>query len=153
MAITVKQPWAWMIFAAPKDLPRGVTPVDVENRIWPTRHRGQLLITAGADYDKDGAAWLTERHGVRIPEMLPHGGAVGIVTLADCVQASASMWFRGPWGFVLREPRPIAFETVRGTMGLFIVHLRGTHNLAGPCTSGTGSSNAQGGPGGRTQTR
>lgn len=151
MSLTVKQPWAWLIFASPKDLPPGVTPIDVENRAWPIRHRGPLLISAASDFDRDGAAWLAERHRIRIPEMLPHGGAVGIVQVTDCVNRSNSMWFRGPWGFVLREPRPIVFEPIRGTMGLFMVTLRATHQIPGPMTSGTGSSSTQ--EGGRTHTR
>ena len=40
-AITIKQPWAWAIIFAGKD---------IENRTWHTHDRGPLLIHAGAAY-------------------------------------------------------------------------------------------------------
>ena len=43
-AITIKQPWAWAIIFAGRD---------IENRSWYTHHRGPLLIHAGAAYQAD----------------------------------------------------------------------------------------------------
>ena len=50
-AITIRQPWAELIVRGDKD---------VENRSWRTRHRGPLLIHAGARADRS----LLEQHGI-----------------------------------------------------------------------------------------
>ncbi|MET8006287.1 hypothetical protein [Nonomuraea glycinis] len=50
-AITVYQPWAWAIGRAAIS-PTGKT---IENRPWPTRHRGMVAIHAGKKWDRDGA--------------------------------------------------------------------------------------------------
>jgi hypothetical protein len=38
--------------------------------------------------------------------------------IADCVLAHHSKWFEGPYGFVLRNPRPLSFVKWRGSLGL-----------------------------------
>ena len=40
--LTVRQPWAWAIIQVGKD---------VENRSWPTKHRGPLLIHVGSAFE------------------------------------------------------------------------------------------------------
>lgn len=50
-ALTVYQPWAWAIGRAA--ISPGGKPI--ENRPWPTRHRGLLAIHAGQKWDSDGA--------------------------------------------------------------------------------------------------
>ena len=41
-AISIRQPWAWLIVHGYKD---------VENRTWATKHRGPILIHAGKTLD------------------------------------------------------------------------------------------------------
>jgi hypothetical protein len=93
-AITIKQPWAWATMYAGKD---------IENRSWYTKYRGPLLIHAGASYRADARL----PRGVRPPHRTDlHASAIlGVVELADVVQASRSRWFLGEYGFVLRNPR------------------------------------------------
>src|ERR1051326_1498970 len=43
-ALSVRQPWAWLIIYGGKD---------IENRDWPTSHRGPTLIHAGKQWDID----------------------------------------------------------------------------------------------------
>lgn len=119
--LSIRQPWAWLIVNGYKD---------VENRDWPTRFRGPLFIHAGktmtrADYQ---AALLfmasPEFYHIPLPQPkdLPLGGIVGEVEIADCVTASTSPWFCGPYGFVLRNARPLPFLAIDGRLGLFEIH-------------------------------
>lgn len=58
-ALSILQPWPWLILHAWKD---------IENRTWPTRFRGRFLIHAGKGYDHDGATWLSNNwHAAGLP--------------------------------------------------------------------------------------
>lgn len=95
-ALSVRQPWPWAIFHAGKD---------VENRSWPTRHRGRLLIHAAATVDKAAVA-AARKAGWRVPGRLPCGVLVGEVWLVDCVRHARSEWAEpGQWHWLLSRPR------------------------------------------------
>jgi len=102
LAISIRQPWAHLILTAGKD---------IENRSWPTQQRGRVLIHAGRTTVEDPET--IRRLG------LPLGGIVGSVEIADCVSASDSRWWSGPWGWVLRDPRPLQFTPCTGRLGFF----------------------------------
>lgn len=114
-ALSIRQPWAWLILNRGKD---------VENRTWPTKFRGRFLIHAAKgctreEYDcAESFAWCND---VEIPPLktLPRGGIVGLATLTDCVAASASDWFVGDWGFVLADVQPLPFVPCKGALGFF----------------------------------
>ncbi len=113
-AISIRQPWAWAILYAGKD---------IENRSWRTRYRGPVLIHAARgmtlkDYES-AACFIAERTGLLAPRDLHRGGIVGMAELVDCVNRSESPWFFGPWGFVLHDARPLPFAPWRGELGLF----------------------------------
>ena len=119
-AISIRQPWAWLILNAGKDY---------ENRDWPTKFRGRVLIHASkgmtrAEYD---GASLYVREVVHpcitIPpfEALERGGIVGEVTITDCVTDSCSPWFNGWYGFALANPKPLTFQPCRGMLKFFEV--------------------------------
>lgn len=116
-ALSIRQPWAWLIVHGHKP---------VENRDWPTAHRGDLLIHAGKEFDTQGLARVLE-HFPRLRAVLPAqyelGGIVGRAQLVNCVQHHISPWFTGPWGFVMYEPRPLPFVPLRGQLGLFTVQM------------------------------
>ena len=115
LAISVRQPWAWLIIHGGKN---------IENRDWPTKVRGRVLIHAakGMTPDEYAEAWaFARRLGATVPmsTMLHRGGIIGSVEIVDCVDHSASPWFFGRFGFVLRNPIPCEFRPMRGALGFF----------------------------------
>jgi hypothetical protein len=120
-AISLRQPYAWAVVYGGKD---------VENRTWRTGYLGAVLIHAARAWHAIGPAELEARmaaKGVRlsVPRDLPRGGIVGMATITDCVTASDSPWFEGPYGFLLRDPRPLPFHPCPGSLGLFEVEVAG----------------------------
>lgn len=103
-AITVRQPWAWSMFPW-----KGI-----ENRDWSTSYRGLLLIHAAQNMTRDeyhaAAQFIFERSGEWPPEpaALVYGAVIGVADLVDCVTAHESAWFKGAYGFVLANRRPLA---------------------------------------------
>jgi hypothetical protein len=120
-ALSIRQPWAWLIINAGKD---------IENRKWFSKYHGPLLIHAGkgmtrAEYD-DVAAWLASRPElahIRLParEHLERGGIVGMVNMYGSVNRSDSSWFFGPNGLVFAGARPLPFTPYKGQLGFFRV--------------------------------
>lgn len=114
-ALSIQQPWAWLIAEGHKD---------IENRSWPTKFRGTFLIHAGQKVDKyaDEYGFIS---GLISPNSLPHtiqtGGIVGIAVITDCVQAHESKWFSGKYGFVISKARPLPFMARKGQLGFFNV--------------------------------
>lgn len=119
-ALSIRQPWAWLILNAGKD---------IENRTWRTNMRGRVLIHASKgmtrdEYeDADDPLWATGGLTIKLPpfEDLERGGIVGSVEIVDCVRQSDSPWYQGEWGFVLRNPKLLSFRPLRGALGFFDV--------------------------------
>ena len=119
-AISIRQPWAWLILNHGKD---------IENRVWPTKFRGRVLVHASATMTKaqwkEAGAFVAQRRGIDPPISLPPygsldcGGIVGSVEIVDCVTASTSPWFTGRFGFVLRDPHPLPFVPLKGSLRFF----------------------------------
>jgi ASCH domain len=107
-ALSIKQPWAWLIASGHKD---------IENRTWLTSYRGPFLIHAGKRYDGDRRDW--DWPDIQRPEGFDMGGIVGVAELVDCVTNRRSRWFRGPYGFVIRDARPLPFRACRGALRFF----------------------------------
>jgi ASCH domain len=108
--LVVRQPWAWLIVHDYKD---------VENRSWRTHYRGPLLIQAAASQPSAGALAEARERRVRLPTQFETGGIVGMVKVVDCVEASRSKWFDGPFGWVLSDARLLPFVSHKGRLGLF----------------------------------
>jgi len=120
-ALSVRQPWAWLIVHGYKD---------VENRVWSTAYRGPVLIHASKgltrrEYDECTLfmAHRPELAHIILPGFgqLERGGIVGRANVLDCVEWSASPWFVGPYGFVLGERAALPFRECKGALGLFQV--------------------------------
>jgi len=121
-ALSIRQPWAWLIIHAGKD---------IENRSWFTGVRGRILVHAGKGMTKreyrDVESFLFSsalpQMDVELPafEDLQRGGIIGSVEIVDCVADSESPWFFGAYGFVLRNPQPLPFRPLNGALGFFEV--------------------------------
>lgn len=118
-ALSIRQPWAWLILHGGKR---------IENRSWTTRQRGRILIHAAKgmtrDEYEDGKLILAAANPVvTLPpfEQLQRGGIVGSVEITDCIGRSTSPWFFGPVGFVLNDPKPLPFVPCAGRLGFFDV--------------------------------
>ncbi len=136
-ALSVRQPWAWLIMYAGKD---------VENRSWRTDYRGEILIHAGKRWDNDirvgtkniylyALENLLDDHGLSfdflkrwaaankrqtLADAFQLGGVIGKVEIVDCVQNHESQWaVDGQWHWVLANPQPLDFYLCKGRLGLF----------------------------------
>jgi hypothetical protein len=96
-AISVRQPWAWAIIHAGKD---------IENRTWKNKHcHGTVAVHASGG--RDDLDDLPDGVGRPRNEELVQGAIIGVVDIVDVVEDSDSEWFGGPLGFVLKNPRPL----------------------------------------------
>lgn len=130
-ALSINQPWAWLIVHGFKD---------IENRDWPTDYRGTVLIHAGIKMSDDAflsaqsvvmglpediLSAIRDRDGQEkcTPRLMRErwmGGIVGQADIVDCVKQSDSPWFFGEYGFVLKNQ--VAFEKMipcKGALGFF----------------------------------
>ena len=103
VALSIRQPWCHRILFEGKD---------VENRDWPTRFRGPVLIHASKTIDTG------YRDDVR-DEGMPLGGIVGVMEIVDCVTEMDSRWFFGRYGFVIRNAKALPFTPCKGALGFF----------------------------------
>ncbi|GGF56394.1 hypothetical protein GCM10007301_15040 [Azorhizobium oxalatiphilum] len=99
-ALSIKQPWPNRIFHDGKD---------VENRDWPTKGRGWFIVHAG----------VSKSECCEAEAALPRGGVVGMARITDCVTEMDSDWFRGRYGFVLRDAFPLPLVACKGALGFF----------------------------------
>ena len=115
-ALSIRQPWAWLVVNGYKD---------IENRTWSTSFRGRICVHAGqrmvADDYPEQREYISQA-GIVIPSHLARGAIIGEVTITGCLSDSDSPWFCGPYGFILENP--VAYPTpipCRGQLGFFQV--------------------------------
>ena len=123
--LTVLQPLAELIASGRKR---------IENRSWPTKLRGWLLIHAGKTSSMMGAVPELRRLCVAVLYEMSFGSIVAICRVVDCVHIRSiergetrindaqRVFASGPWCWMLadiqRLPTPIPY---RGAQGLFMV--------------------------------
>lgn len=120
LALSIRQPWAWAIVHAGKD---------IENRSWQAvnhglRQRGRIAIHAAKgmtreEYEDASAFMLGLDIECPRPADLLRGGIIGSAEVVDVVSESASPWFFGPRGLVLRDPEVWTFIPAVGSLGYF----------------------------------
>jgi len=139
-ALSIKQPWAWLICAGYKD---------IENRDWfigrkvasgavnfaiPVPMRIYVHASKTEDYPNMYAAFTLiellhgQSDGNIVKQNYIHfkslGAIIGEVDITGCVTESKSPWFVGKYGFVLANPllydKPIPYC---GQLGFFEVNL------------------------------
>ena len=134
-ALSLRQPWAWLVASGIKD---------VENRTWPTKRRERIYIHAGGSSEIKvqglGEAWILSRLTAgQVTDYrnarLDRGAIIGEVTITDCKfrfpDENANLYSKwaepGLYGFKLANP--ILYETpipCRGALGFFEPDLSAT---------------------------
>ena len=114
-ALSIRQPWAWLIIHGGKD---------IENRSRRTHKRGRILVHAAQGMTRDeyiAGDVMAAENGITLPafDELQRGGIIGSVEIVDCVQEHDSDWFFGPFGYVVRDPHPLPFQPCRGHLSFF----------------------------------
>ena len=125
-ALSVKQPWAWLIGAGYKT---------IETRRWKTDYRGELVIVASKTIDRDAMLMVNEKNqmfGVHInacrSTILKTGKAICLAELVDCrpmvvedEEKAMCPVYLGAYSWVLQNIRPVEPVAVRGQLRLFDV--------------------------------
>lgn len=140
-ALSIRQPWAWLIINGAFNKIGTHEFKDVENRCWYSDYRGRLYIHASKTFDWDALIFLKEfdinifyqvinEFGIiyksRYCDKLKcttgkFGGIIGYVEMTDCVKDHNSGWFFGPYGFVLENAKPLPFFQCPGRLNFFDV--------------------------------
>lgn len=111
-AISIKQPWAYLICAGIKD---------VENRTWPTKYRGRVYIHASAKpvgqyfeidvFTADQLNFLIQSKKIDLIEKVQLSAIIGHVDIVNCIskerngKGSDSIWAEPDcFHWILRNP-------------------------------------------------
>lgn len=117
-AITLWQPWAWLIARGDKR---------VENRSWrpPQSLIGQrIAVHAGKRVDKSAIAHLRDL-GIALPAAYPLGMVVATATLREArrieriPRGELTLWHSGPWCWELEDVEALRPEPAMGHQGLW----------------------------------
>ena len=121
-ALSIRPPWWHYVIYGGKT---------IENRSWRASFRGRVAVHAStwwhageiqALIDGVAARGLARAHPTLDELRAGRGHLIGTVEIVDCVADSASPWFVGPYGFVLRAPTPLAAPIrCKGRLGFFEV--------------------------------
>lgn len=122
IALSVRQPWAWAIFHADpvKDIENRTAAAIANGRMVPRR----ICIHASKGMTRkeyESARRFMEDIGVVCPrpDALVRSAIIGVVTVKFIVPESASPWWMGPRGLVLRDPVAIEPLHAAGALGYF----------------------------------
>lgn len=117
-ALSIHQPWAWLICNGWKN---------IENREWRTNLRGRIAVHASKTMTREeyeGCQSFIAVMGLSYIELpafddFDLGGIVGCTKIVDCVTSHTSDWFGGSYGFVLGDSYPVPFVKCRGYQKFF----------------------------------
>jgi hypothetical protein len=116
-ALSIHQPWAWLICMGYKN---------VENRSWRLVNPRRIYVHAGKSrvhMDDTTISWVVERLGeqqrktfaVALPN-LQFGAIIGEADITECVTGNKSPWFTpGLYGLVLANP--VLYDTPKVCQG------------------------------------
>lgn len=136
-ALSIRQPWAWLIIRPDlKTTPERAAAAteglikNIENRTWWATYTGPLIIHAskGCTHQEylDCQRFLDARElHILLPKLedFQFGGVIGRVTMIGATHCSLSKWFTGPNGFVFKDAEILKFKPCRGKQGFFTVEI------------------------------
>lgn len=101
-ALSVQQPWAWLILSGGKD---------IENRTWAAWRMVDKRFAIHVSKKVDERAYPElAKYGIQVPrpqDFTTLGSIVGTAILDEIVTESDSFWFSGPYGFALKDVREL----------------------------------------------
>jgi hypothetical protein len=123
IALSIRQPWAWLIVNGYKDIENRSR--CIKNFLGPVLIHASQTFSQG-DYDacllfcasderlrKAGIALLNENQ-------LYRGGIVGVADItAHGDWPMKSPWWTGPYSYTIRDARPLPFKPCKGRLGFF----------------------------------
>lgn len=114
-AISIRQPWAWLIVNGYKD---------IENRSWKTSFKGPILIHAGKKFDRTAYDQVKKHfsHEIDLPEPndFEKGGIVGVTSITDYLEEHSSKWYiPGNLAWVLQKSYPLPFRPCKGQLRIY----------------------------------
>jgi hypothetical protein len=101
-ALTLHRPWPYAVLYLGMDVINAQQPCPLS----PDQY---LALYAADDWDAQAADWIADRFGAEFSQK-PDQHPTGIVAIAQFggnIKASASLWWQGPVGWMLRDPTPI----------------------------------------------
>jgi len=115
-ALSIKQPWAWLIANGYKD---------VENRSRNTNYRGEILIHASKKFDRQGYEFVKKNMSyIKMPgeKEFEQGGIVGKATIYNCTGERTSKWHQFACkGWYLKDMQALPFMPCKGNLIMFEV--------------------------------
>lgn len=125
-ALSIQQPWAWLIVHGYKR---------IENRSWRCTSHRPILIHAGLKLDREAhddlmsgihpvtgepALQMARHYRSEQADGLVHrGGVIGTAEIRGCVTESDDPFFVGPFGIIVASARALRFQPCRGALGFF----------------------------------
>lgn len=112
-ALSIKDPWAYLIAIGEKD---------VENRTWRTNFRGRIYIHVSAKPAKVFLSLFSQLNILSLPGNRSLSAIIGEVTIIDCIRNSLSLWAEdGCYHWILKDA--ILYDTpilnIKGKLGLW----------------------------------
>lgn len=122
IALSVKQPWAWLIASGRKT---------IETRTWQTKHRGPILIVSSKGRMKKVIfQCFYEKFGPLVALNLKYGMALCTANLVDCrvmikddEKLAGCEIYNGAYSWVLEDVERIEPFEVKGQLSLYEVKL------------------------------
>lgn len=123
MALSVRQPWAWALIHAGKDV-ENRTEMAVRNGGMRAQVGRRIAIHAGkgmtrAEYESAADFMISLAVGCPDAADLQRGGIIGTAYVASVVSEHTSRWFFGPRALCLIRPEPTPFIGAQGELGMF----------------------------------
>lgn len=123
--LTIKQPWAYLIFND-GGVNKGLK--NIENRTWHTNIRGTVAIHTSKSIDVEAYNGLIKYSNFKLPPLneLECGKIIGVVDIVDSVNEHPSYWKEAnSVGFVLENPRKITQPIgLKGQLGFFNLDIK-----------------------------